>query len=201
MYDNYSTDNSRALAISLGFEVREFGQVGQLNDQHYLDVKNNCWKECRGNGVDYVIVCDADEFVTKPIEKQVLPKVIGYNMVSESLPIKSVFELLYGEPSESYSKQAIFNPDFVEEINYAHGCHKNNVKIKEDSIPVSAGSVFLYHYRQIGGIERLIKRHEEYRSRMSKFNLRHRMGHHYLHSNEDKINEFNLLKKNSFKLW
>ena len=45
MYDNYSTDGSVNFAKKLGFEVRTFGKKGELNDQYYLDVKNNCWKE------------------------------------------------------------------------------------------------------------------------------------------------------------
>ena len=81
MYDNHSTDNSVAIAISLGIEVRLFGQFGQLNDQHYLDVKNHCWKEQRGHA-DYVIVVDADEFVCIGNLIGSAPKVTGYDMMS-----------------------------------------------------------------------------------------------------------------------
>jgi hypothetical protein len=82
MFDNYSTDHSVTLANKLGFEVRSFGKPGELNDQHYLDVKNNCWKESRGKA-DYVIVCDADEFIWGDYTKLTcsLPKSEGYNMI------------------------------------------------------------------------------------------------------------------------
>jgi glycosyltransferase involved in cell wall biosynthesis len=200
MFDNYSSDNSREIAKKYGFDVRLFGKRGELNDQHYLDVKNHCWKEDRGKGVDYVIVCDADEFVTGP-SKYIgpAPSVVGYNMISDFLPKNSVFEIRTGEFSESYSKQAIFNPDAVKEIDYVHGCHKNRMVILDAW--EKGGPLQLYHYRQIGGVERLLERHQEYRKRMSQFNRKHRMGYHYLATDEEKIKEFEILKQNAINLW
>lgn len=199
MYDNYSSDNSENLARSLGFEVRKFGRHGQLNDQHYLHVKNQCWKEDRNKNVDYVIVCDADEFVTGP-SKYIgpVPKVKGFNMISDDLPEKDIFEINTGYIDENYSKQAIFNPDFVEEINFAHGCHKNHIKTKG---PHESGPLELYHFRQIGGVQRLIDRHLEYRKRLSEFNKMHRMGYHYMHSDDARRHEFEFLKQNAIELW
>lgn len=198
MYDNYSTDNSHELALSLGFEVLKFGGP-QLNDQDYLNVKNHCWKECRTLEMhaDYVIVCDADEFVNPINLTGETPVVTGYNMVSESLPCVSISEINTGEYSESYSKQAIFSPHKIKEINYVHGAHKNNAtgEIKMEGIAT------LHHYRQIGGVNRMITRHAEYRARLSNFNKQHKMGFHYLHNDVDKINEWNTLISNSKKLW
>lgn len=206
MYDNYSTDNSVSTALHYGFEVRNFGMRGQLNDQHYLDVKNHCWKECRGKGIDYVIVCDADEFLF-PIEykfhmygKPALPYVEGFNMISESLPINDIMELNEGSFSEAYSKQAMFNPDMVTEINYVHGCHKNHV-VCEQAVNLFTNFANLYHYRMIGGVERIIQRHAEYRQRMSTFNKKHKMGFHYEHSDDAKRIEWNHLKSIATKLF
>lgn len=183
MYDQYSTDNSRQIARSLGFEIREFGSRSQLNDQWYLDVKNNCWKEERGKDVDYVIVVDVDEFLAisgfgdiHPRGQVTAPIVRGYNMISEKLPVNDIFEVNTGGFSESYSKQAIFNPDAIDEIHYVHGCHKNHINGKIDT----GGPVWnLFHFRQIGGLDRMLGRHAQYRRRLSKFNLRHNMGFHY----------------------
>ena len=194
MYDNYSTDGSQNLAKKLGFEVREFGKRGELNDQFYLDVKNHCWKEQRNKGVDYVIVCDADEFVVVPeLITCSLPKVQGWNMVSDEMPVKSVFEIKTGAESESYSKRAIFNPDAIKEINYIHGCHvcKPVGHITEND------TCDLYHYRQVGGVDRMIERHKAYVKRMSQFNKKYKMGVHYLHDEQAKKNEFEQLKKES----
>ncbi len=181
MYDNHSTDTSQSLAKSLGFEVRTFGKIGELNDQHYLDIKNHCWKEERGNS-DYVIVCDADEFLSNPIGLKFgsLPMVKGYDMYSNELPKESIFEIKTGFVSESYSKQIIFSP-WVSEINYVHGCHINHAK--EVSTP---SDLCLYHYRGIGGADRMVNRHAEYMQRMSLFNRQHKMGYQYLYDEAKK---------------
>lgn len=194
MYDNYSSDASRSLAESFGFEVRVFGRPGVLDDQHYLDVKNHCWKEQRGKGIDYVIVVDADEFLIIPHPlTSTAPVVLGYNMISERLPEEDMLEINTGAPSESYSKQAIFNPDEIQEINFVHGCHRNN-KIGN----ITNNEVCkLYHYRQIGGVARMLERHAEYRNRMSAFNRKHGMGIHYLHSDEQKMEEWRILSEHA----
>lgn len=200
MYDNYSTDGSVELAKSFGFEVRTFGRMGVLNDQHYLDVKNECWKEQIGKSVNYVIVVDADEFVfidDLTESDGSAPVVSGFNMISNILPVDEITEINTGSESESYSKQAIFNPDLITNINYVHGCHKNRMT----GHIIRKGHCRLLHFRQIGGIDMILKRHAEYRKRMSKFNLDHGMGIHYLHSDEQKITEWNELLKNARKLW
>jgi hypothetical protein len=198
MYDHYSTDDSSKIATSFGIEVRKFGQRGILNDQHYLDVKNNCWKEERGKS-DYVIVCDADEFLSIP--KGTLtascPTMTGYNMISNKLPVKSIMEINTGSEDENYAKQIIFNPDKISEINYVHGCHKNN-KVGE----ITTGDpLSLYHYRMIGGVDLIIKRHEEYRKRLSSFNKKHNMGHHYMHADNQKRIEWDYLQSKAVQLW
>lgn len=203
MYDNHSNDNSVMLAKELGFEVRTFGYSNRLDDQDYLNVKNECWKEERLNGQrsDYVIVCDVDEFLVIDRLEGICPKVIGYNMISEDLPVKDIFEVNTGAHSYSYSKQVIFSPKRMKEINFVHGCHQNN-KVAEDGLSLEGdGHCRLYHFRQIGGVHRLIDRHADYRTRMSKFNLKHGMGVHYLHSDENKRTEWELLKSEAKKLW
>lgn len=200
MYDQYSNDGSRELAESLGIEVRNFGRPGILNDQWYLDVKNNCWKECKGQGIDYVIVVDIDEFVQIPPNLVgTFPKVVGYNMISEDLPKNNILEINTGEPSEAYSKQAIFNPDAVKEINYVHGCHKHNA-VGNFTTNLNT-TCDLYHMRMIGGVDRIIERHAIYRARMSEFNKKHKMGFHYQHSDNAKRDEWDFLKSNAKELW
>lgn len=196
MYDNHSTDNSVRLAKSLGFEVRPFGTRGELNDQTYLDIKNHCWKEERTLS-DYVIVCDADEFLVIDILKGTAPAVRGYNMISDHLPVNDIFEVNTGEESEGYSKQIIFSPSHIKEINFVHGCHRNNMT----GMVLKAGACRLFHFRQIGGIDRLIGRHYEYRKRMSTFNKRHRMGFHYLHDDSARREEWKVLQESARKIF
>jgi len=196
MYDNHSTDTSVELATKLGIEVRTFGVPGQLNDQHYLDVKNHCWKEQRGK-CDYVIVVDADEFVMPDDLRGTLPRVTGYDMISDELPKEDITEIKTGEFSDNYSKQAIFNPNFIDEINFVHGCHKNwrTGHITQD------GTCRLLHFRCIGGFDRLFERHLMYQKRMSPFNLQHNMGHHYLQERHTKQVEWDLKMRSKRALW
>lgn len=211
MYDNYSTDNSRDIAANLRMEVRVFGRAGVLDDQHYLDVKNHCWKEQRGKGIDYVIVCDADEFVKIKSEKllSACPAVVGFNMISDALPYKDIFEINTGNVSTSYSKEVVFSPDRLEEINFVHGCHLNNKKLFPTSKPYGQeqeerflrDDIRLFHFRQIGGVQRLLNRHAIYRPRMSPFNLKNKMGFHYLHEDEQKKQEWISLQNNAIELW
>lgn len=200
MYDQFSNDGSRELAAELGIEVRDFGRRGQLNDQWYLDVKNQCWKECRNKGIDYVIVVDIDEFLKLPAALTgSFPRVIGYNMISEQLPVHDIFEINTGEISESYSKQAIFNPDQITEINYVHGCHKHNAV--GNFVTGPGLTCRLYHMRMIGGVERLIERHEMYLRRLSSFNRQHKMGFHYEHPPHAKREEWTFLTSKAQQLW
>jgi hypothetical protein len=172
-YDNYSNDGSQELARELGFEVRNFGYSNRLDDQDYLNVKNHCWKEERENGqqADYVIVCDADEFICIDDLRGTAPKVVGFNLISDRLPTNKITDINTGSFSINYSKQAIFSP-----------CR-------------------LLHFRQIGGVDRLIERHAQYRERMSKFNLKHGMGSHYLHSDDQKRIEWAELQSKAVELW
>ena len=41
VWDNYSDDNTRDIAISMGFEVKLFGKKGQLHDGEYTTLKNH----------------------------------------------------------------------------------------------------------------------------------------------------------------
>jgi glycosyltransferase involved in cell wall biosynthesis len=197
MYDNHSTDNSVTLAKQLGFQVKTFGMRNHLNDQHYLDVKNHCWKEDRGK-FDYVIVCDADEFLERPFNLTgSCPEITGYNMISDSLPDNSVFEIKTGAEDIQYSKQIIFDPNKVQEINYVHGCHQNH-KTGE----ITPGTPLkLFHYRMIGGFDRLYQKHYQYQLRMSEFNKKYRMGHHYLVDANQKKVEWDYLQSKAVGLW
>lgn len=192
MYDNYSTDNSVELANSLGIEVRFFGNPGELHDAEYIKVKDNCWKEARGHA-DFVIVCDADEFLFHPqlIEKLenykkrgvTLPRIKGFDMISEDLPIDDIFEIKTGFRSSKFNKPIIFNPNLIEEINYNYGSHNHKPR---GMIKRSWGSLGLYHYRMIGGYSRLQERHNQYVERLSDFNRRTNFGKEYLEDDEEK---------------
>lgn len=183
LYDNFSDDNTREIAMSMGCEVKLFGVKGSLDDREYTKLKNNCWK---GSDADWVIVVDADEILEFPyldVSLEVFRKsgytIIkpqGWQVVSHDVPRGTWGEITNGFRYDQYSKLCCFNPKAITDINYVHGCHvakpTGNVKIAKDGV--------LFHYRNVGGPDRLIKRHALYRARMSEWNTRWNAGGHYL---------------------
>lgn len=193
LFDNFSTDRTREIAEELGAEVRLFGKAGVLDDGEYLKVKNNAWK---GSKADYVIVCDDDEILYHPdllnhlyfsrSNRVTIFKTQGYNMFSNDVPRESFLEIKTGLKNDNYSKWVIFDPKNIKEIGYVYGCHEARPKgelIWGDGLKV-------LHYRDIGGIERLIKRHRDYVERLSPLNQKWNLGHHYKQSEEEKRREW-----------
>lgn len=191
-FDNYSTDDSQIIAESMGCEVKKFGKKGELSDQDYLDVKNNCW---RGSDADWCIVADCDEvllfdeqyLLRTPNHKNfTIIKTQGWNVYSDQMPKNNLIEITTGYQFDNYSKSVMFNPKEIKEINYkpgAHACNPiGNVVYSEDVL------FYLLHYKNIGGVDRLLKRNQEYRNRMSYQNKKMGWGIHYYDS-EAKIRQ------------
>lgn len=200
-YDNFSTDNTRDIAEREGAVVRMFGIEGQLNDQEYIKLKNNCWK---GSDADWVIVCDADEILI-PIDMvraNVLGATIitsqGYNIFSESLPSKNWLEINTGIPDGNYSKSICFNPKALKEIGYVYGCHEAKPSGK---IAYSEDVAKLFHYKHVGGAKRIADRHALYASRLSPINKRWKLGYQYEEPREKTIKYFNENLQMAKPLW
>lgn len=184
LYDQFSTDGTVELALELGFEVRSFGDPKEFDELCRIRVKNNCWKESRDLGVDYVIVADADEFVTIPLGmKASLPRVVGLNMMSRDLPKEDIFEIKNGRPYNVYAKQAVFCPERIQEINFTPGGHRCSPigEISREGAPAT-----MFHYAQIGGSEKEALRHKIYVSHLGEKAFEGSFGNHYLIPEEEK---------------
>jgi glycosyltransferase involved in cell wall biosynthesis len=192
IYDNYSTDRTEEVALSHGCEVKKFGLHGVLDDDEYLKVKNHCWKQSKA---DWVIVCDADEILKANTFKLRLAQesgktifhTLGWNVFSHDMPIDNFFEITNGKEDGNYCKSVIFNPKHIKEINFKLGCH---VSKPVGNVHYAQEKLMLFHYRNIGGPDRLVKRHAEYRPRMSERNRRLGLGCHYMFSDEQRIREW-----------
>lgn len=196
IFDNYSDDGTPEIARSMGCEVQSFGIRGVLDDREYTNLKNNCWK---GSEADWVILVDADEIFSFPaenieqrlarlrFEEVTIIKPYGWQVVEHTVPRETWFEVTRGFHYPNYSKLCCFNPKEIREINYVHGCHVanpvGNVKIAETGT--------LFHYRNVGGPQRLIDRHALYRKRLSGWNIKWKAGDHYNHEDERRIREWN----------
>jgi glycosyltransferase involved in cell wall biosynthesis len=194
VFDNYSTDGSDKVAEEMGCKVVKFGRKGELSDAAYLRIKNYCWKQ---STADWVIIVDADEILYHPDLINVLTKAkenndsifttVGYQIFSERLPRRSFLEIKYGFPDESYSKTVIFNPQRITDIRYSYGAHKS---APSGQIQYAENKLYVLHYRNIGGADRLIARHGMYRKRMSADNKRLGLGSHYQYDDERRRREW-----------
>lgn len=190
LYDNFSDDRTRDIAEHLGADVRLFGRAGELDDQTYLDIKNHCWKN---SAADWVIIVDDDEILYHPNLEHELTRglmqgatifhVQGFNIHSDLMPVNDWTDILIGEKNENYSKLCIFNPRNITDIRYRYGCHAAS---PTGNIIYHDTKLILLHYRDVGGVERLIERHNLYKSRLSETNKRYNLGHHYSESEAGK---------------
>lgn len=205
LIDNQSTDNTVAIAKKLfpALSVAEFDTKKTVDDLAYLRIKNDYdkvfWKKSKA---DFVIVCDTDEFLYHPDmkgmlaelkEKEIsLPRVDGYNMVADSMP-KDHSRQLYehvtkGNRAYNFDKQIIFNPNIVEDINYSVGCHTcSPIIIKgmtEEQMAWREKLRFkMLHFKYMGK-KYVLKKHNEYASRLSDFNKENKLGGEYLKGKE-----------------
>lgn len=203
LWDNFSDDGTPEIAKSMGCKVKTFGTPGVLDDRTYMELKNECWRK-KHNGPDsrdFVIVCDADEIlynkfnflswheVIGVFKKQgvTLIKTYGWNVFSYDMPKNDWLEITTGIHEENYSKSVIFDPKKITDINYKIGAHVCSPK---GDIIYSEERLTLLHYRNVGGPERLIKRHEVYRKRLSEENKARSFGIHYTWDNEIRVKEW-----------
>lgn len=199
--NNYSTDRTVEIAYSMGCRVKNFGTPGILSDRDYIEIKNNCWKKEGIDKRDFVIVCDCDEILQPPTPANgaTIFKTQGFNIFSHGMPKNDWLEITTGIPDENYSKTVIFDPKAITDINFHIGSHMSRPKGK---IIWSDEPLTLFHYRNVGGPQRLVDRHKIYRARMSKENIERKFGIHYLYTDEKRIKEWEskYAKSNPFSL-
>lgn len=178
IYDNHSTDGSDKLAEQMGCRVIKFG-TKFFDDAENMRVKNNCWK---GSDADWVIVADFDELFWNPPwlslidTNSTIQRTIGWQIMSEHMPKHDMTEILTGYEFSNYAKSVCFNPKAITEINYNPGAHRCDPK---GNVVWSNFTSYVLHYKHIGGVERTIRRYQQYRRRMSKANLKNGWGIHY----------------------
>lgn len=194
IYDNFSTDNTRDICESMGCTIKLFGVAGSLDDKEYLKIKNHCWKD---SDADYVIICDADEILMPPnrtYDPCTIYKTSGWNIFSNDIPKEKWQEITFGIPDSKYSKLVCFDPRRIDEINYIYGCHQAK---PEGDVRYSDEVLTLFHYKHVGGAERIADRHALYNARLSDWNKRWKCGYQYQEPREQTIKYFNECLKKS----
>lgn len=200
VYDNYSTDNTvERLLKDSRVTVKYFDTNCQIRDDIYLDIKNNCWKEAKGEA-DWVIVVDFDEIFTRfpeldldltPTQDYTIIKPYGYNMISMDAPLYTEYHPwewsqkgTYHEPAE---KLCCFRPDKITEINYAIGAH--TAKPEGDVKIYYSKEYRLLHYKA-WNYNLYMEKAELCRNRLSDVNKRMGWGFQYLNTEEQNKNMY-----------
>ena len=208
IYDNMSDDNSDEIYKRYPkVEVIKWDSNSEINEINYIKLKTESYKErSRNQNVDWVIVCDCDEFLYHPNLIDVLvdyknkgitvPKVCGHDMVSEIFP-KYDGKLLVDKVkvgSERYQpmcKNIIFNPDL--DVNYGIGAHSFNCP---NAVFSDEEDLKLLHYKFLG--KDYVKNIYIGRAkRLSSFNKENKFGEHYFNLPFNYMNE---MIKNNFQV-
>jgi hypothetical protein len=190
VHDNMSTDSSDEIYKKYHkVEVIKWESNEQINEMNYVNIKNNEYKKhSRKEGVDWVIVCDCDEFLYHPnlMEKLesykkmgvTVPKVSGHDMVSDEFPTYDgdllINKIKVGsERYEPMCKKIIFNPFIDVQFGVgAHSFNSPNAKFSETE------ELKLLHYKFLG--KNYVKKlYVDRAKRLSEFNKKNRFGEHY----------------------
>jgi len=201
VYDNYSTDNTVAIAKENNAEVRYFDTNNRFDDTKHIQIKNNCWKE--PSKYDWVLTCDTDEMLDiyedQLIEEEKLGSTIitsdGCNMVNMENNL-DLHNIKYGEKYSQYSKSYLFNKKFIKEINYSHGCHSCS---PIGHVKYSDKAYLAYHYALVNP-DLMVARYKQNSARMSEENIKNNWGSHYFLSEEQLRINFETRRKNAIKI-
>lgn len=200
VYDNESTDKTVEIAISKSCEVRTYKTDGKLDDNTYLRIKNNCWKDAQ---TDWVLIADCDELCCigeKELKHQdssgvSIVRFHGWNMVNLSDDLK-MSDIKHGIRSASYDKAYLFNKNYISDINYNPGCH---TCAPSGYVEYGKDSFVCCHYKYIHP-DYMVNRHRMFAARLSDENLKRGYGGHYLYSEEQIREEFNQARKQAIKI-
>lgn len=191
VYDNMSTDGSNRIYKKYPkVSVIKWDSKNQINEMNYVNIKNNGYKQySRKKNVDWVIVCDTDEFLYHPdlinkLEEYKskginVPRISGHDMVSLEFPKydgKKITEKIKvgSERYQPMSKNIIFDPSL--DVNYGIGAHTFS---SDKAVFSEEEELKLLHYKFLGKdyVKELYNARAE---RLSSFNKQYKLGEHYL---------------------
>jgi len=189
-FNIHSTDKSlEILKNKKSLKIIEYNNK-LIDDRLYLNIKNYIWKEySTRDNCDWVIICDADEFLYHPNILNLLnrydnagvdiPKIRGYQMFAEEFPIDDKQSQIYklvnkGVYAPSYNKYILMKPHIFPE--YAYGCHSLSpcsiklIKFSDDYHidNTEKAELKLFHYAVFG--EKFVKDMMNRNNKLSELN-------------------------------
>lgn len=205
--DNQSTDNSVAIVKEKfpSVQVEALDTGGEYREDIQIKVRNNWWKDSQA---DFVIMADMDEFIVDPNllgklkemkgQRIALPKVIGYNMYSNTFP-EDYNTLITEQVTDKYrdrdfDKNIVFSPKWIKEMKFGPGSHYCEPVYKAGAQIEHSFELSLLHFKYLGR-EYLYEKHHAYGKRMSNMNRFFRYGYVYELGNEYVDNRFDKIEQ------
>lgn len=188
VYDNMSTDSSDEIYKRYDkVEVIKWSSNQEINENYYMDIKSNAYRHT-SRDADWVMVCDADEFVYHKNLVGLLksyseagvnvPFTCGHEMACESFPEydgRLLPELVrFGSGYLSYlSKSIVFNPRI--DMRFGPGTHTFEA---EGVVRSPSAELKILHYKYMGA-EYILRSYAAREARLSETNRRNGWGIHY----------------------
>jgi hypothetical protein len=204
IYDNQSTDNSVKIAKELGCRVISWSSQNRINDNLYIFIKNNCWKNVT-NG--WIIMIDMDEWLQVTYNDLLLAtrnrisilKIQGYNMIGESNALDladiDLHAIKKGLKNDNESKTLCFYRRAIHEMNYESGAHKCR---PIGYIKYSSRTFLNKHMEQLG--QPFIINKTKNRYKRNKDNLKNGFGTHYINDETKIIQKYINQKSNAIDI-
>jgi len=160
-----------------------------------LYIKNNLWQNLNTRSInDWIITVDIDEFLYHPKgirtkleecrQSQItLPRVIGFDMFSETFPDHSKGENIIEKVRSGYEwegihKHCVFDTKYISELNFipgAHACSPVGLVNKGEEDP---DKINLLHFKYLD-YDRFIKKQIRRSSTLSEYNKKRVLSNHF----------------------
>jgi hypothetical protein len=190
VFDNYSTDSSDEIYKKYPkVEVIKWNSNNEINEMYYMDIKSNEYKKLsRNQGVDWIFMCDADEFI---YHKDLINKLkeykdrginvaltSGHEMASKEFPKydgKLLPEIIKIGSNKmiNLSKNIVFSPEL--DMSFGVGAHTFTAK---GVINSDTDEIKILHYKLLGR-DYLIQNYKERQMRLGELNKTRGWGVHY----------------------
>jgi glycosyltransferase involved in cell wall biosynthesis len=198
IYDNFSTDNTREIAREHDCKVLNFYTNDRMSDQALLNIKNSCWKNA---ATDWVIVCDVDEWLDiHPAYLLSTNATIIRTWFTNMINMKDDWDIAGMDHGVIYKdfpgKWICFNKARIEEMNYDYGAHEAH---PIGDIVFSGEEFLLLHYKYIN-LRYVLQRYREFGKRLSRHNLKLRLGYQYRWSPRKIKKQFYWHQKNARRI-
>ncbi|NJO61960.1 MAG: glycosyltransferase family 2 protein [Richelia sp. RM2_1_2] len=187
VYDNLSTDRSREICKARSdVTVITFPQKN-LDEFILTANRNKMWQRTKSKP-DFVIVCDADEFlysknIIKTLKnmkdgKYTVAKPTGFGMLTKKFPEEGKLitkQIKTGIRTPMMDKCVLFSPKQIEKMNFGLGSHHC---LPEGRVKVYSGDLKLLHYKGLG-VDYSLERKNLYKKRVPKRILKMGISKHY----------------------